>query len=237
MLYSASALDSFFSRASSVSTSASVTTMSFSTSRSRSRARTISWRISSRNLVYFTPSFSSVARKSVMERLFSCAMRSMVRSSVASSTLMPVSFASWTCSRSLIMRSRIWRDSTSEAGIWVPWRCSCFATRSTRTERSFCVITSSFTTATMRSTGATRDAAGGARRGSGRGARACAGAPAFAGAAACAGAGAFAGVDEHAQSAAAARPARRNRKDAGIMERSRRCGGSRRCSAVAFPAG
>ena len=55
------------------------------------------------------------------------------------------------------MRSRIWRDSTSLAGSCPPWRCSWRTTRLTRSPRSFDVITSSFTTATMRSTGMMRE--------------------------------------------------------------------------------
>jgi hypothetical protein len=117
------------------------------------------------------PSRSSAARKAATDRLFSWAMRSIVRSSVASSTLMPVSFASWTCTRSLISRSRIWRESASAAGSWPPWRWNWRTTRFTRSVRSLNVITSSLTTATMRSTGTTRGGGreGGAWRGRGSG--------------------------------------------------------------------
>ena len=216
--YSVSPLASRASRVSSVSTSASVTTTELSTSCSRSRAMVISLRMSSRKRGYLMPSRSRAARKSADERPFSCAMRSIVLSSVGSSTFTPLSLASCSCTRSLIMRSRIWRASASDGGSSPPWRWSWRTTRPTRSFRSFCVITSSFTTATMRSTGTMRD---------GVEARLVSMRPTGGGLGDCAKAG---------RAAASSAAAMKRRGDAWIMEESRPNGGTRRCSAGASPA-
>ena len=51
----------------------------------------------------------------------------------------------------MIARSSIWRSNSSRGGSGVPCFCSCLSAESTRTRSSTMVITSSPTTATMRS--------------------------------------------------------------------------------------
>src|SRR5512134_1069258 len=135
-----------------LSISLSATWILLSTSRSRSREIRISLRMSSRNLWNDTPCFSSVARNSGSERRFCSAIICTVRSTCTSSARTPVSRAYCTCTRSLIMRSRTCRSSTSGGGNCVPWRLSWVSTSLTRSARSRWVMTSLLTTATMRST-------------------------------------------------------------------------------------
>src|SRR5687767_447787 len=68
---------------------------------------------------------------------------------------MPLSFASWICALSRIRRSSIWRSRSPRSGSGVPWRRSWRCAPATASESSVEVITSLFTTATMRSTGTT----------------------------------------------------------------------------------
>src|SRR5690606_4477941 len=142
-----------------LSISASVTTTRLSTSRSRRRVSRISVRISSRKRFQATPSVSSVVRSCSTDSLLLPAMRSIARSSVASSTRSEVSCASWTCARSTIRRSSNWRSSTLSGGSSTPWRASWRLACSMRARSCRDVITSLLTTATMRSTSTARGAA------------------------------------------------------------------------------
>ena len=93
----------------------------------------------------------------------------MAALTVPSSTRTPVSRASCSCARSTIMRSRTWRSSTSRGGGWIFCRRSCDSDSVARVRSSLAVITSSLTTATMRSSGRdVRGPLGGSGAGAGR---------------------------------------------------------------------
>src|SRR5262245_27498170 len=134
------------------SISLSFTWIFSSTSRSRRRESMICSRRSSRQASKATRSRSSARRKSASVILLLSAMRCTARSSCSSSMRMPVSRALWSCALSRISRSRIWRSNTARSGSAVPWRRSCRSALATAMLSSEKVITSLFTTATMRST-------------------------------------------------------------------------------------
>ena len=161
-----------------LSISLSETWRRLSTSRSRRRFSRMSCRTSSRNWANEMPSASSRWRSAGTVMLFDSAMRIMAALTVASSTRTPVSRASWSCARSTIMRSSTWRASTSCGGGAIFCRCSCTSASRVRERSSLAVITSSLTTAMMRSTGcvvradgAGRAAGGALASRSGRGGR------------------------------------------------------------------
>ncbi len=127
--------------------------MRLSTSRSRSRLRMMSCRMSSRNWLNDNPSASMRWRSAGTVSPLDSAMRPMAAFTVPSSTRTPVSRASCIWARSTIMRSSTWRSSTSRGGGWIFCRRSCISEMANRDRSSLAVITSSLTTATMRSSG------------------------------------------------------------------------------------
>ncbi len=75
-------------------------------------------------------------RKADIDMLLSSAMRCIAFSTMASSTLIPVSFAICVCTISLTRRSRIWACSAPCGGTCPPPRCSCCVTARSRSESS-----------------------------------------------------------------------------------------------------
>ena len=100
-------------------------------------------------------SFSSTLRNSSGDSLFSSAIRRIVRSTVVSSTRMPVSLANCVSARSVISRSSTCLSSTSAAGAETFEALSCSSKTRFCSRKSHCVSASSLTTAMTRSSGTT----------------------------------------------------------------------------------
>gem|GEM_PF-4031591 len=92
-------------------------------------------------------------RNSGMDSLFCSAMRCMARSSMASSTTMPLSLAICAWARSTIMRSTSWRTSCWRGGSCTFCAAMRFSTLARRSATSWRVMTSLLTTTRMESTG------------------------------------------------------------------------------------
>ena len=136
-----------------LSISPSEMTILLSTSRSRTREMVISSRISSRKRVKGIPSRCKASRNWDSDIWLLAAIRCSACSSWASSTRRPISLACCSCTLSMIRRSSICCSSTSRGGRLVPWRFSCSSASPSRVRSSCRVITSSLTTATIRSAG------------------------------------------------------------------------------------
>ena len=99
------------------------------------------------------PSRSSTLRNSSGESLFSSATRRIVRSTVVSSTRMPVSFAYWSTARSMIRRSSTCLSRISFAGAVMLDAFICCSRMRRCSFVSHCVIASSLTMTSTRSSG------------------------------------------------------------------------------------
>src|SRR6185312_9527706 len=99
------------------------------------------------------PSLASAARNWSGVILLSCTTRAIVRSTSVSSTLMPDSLANCISARSLMRRSSTCLSSTSGAGSGTLEMLSWRIVLARLSLMSYCVIASSLTTATTRSSG------------------------------------------------------------------------------------
>src|SRR5215475_11808744 len=102
---------------------------------------------------------ASALRRSSTVILLSSAMRWTVRSTVRSSTLRPFSLAYWSIARLVMRRSSTCLSSTSAGGCATFCCLSCWSTRRFASSSSYCVMASSFTTATTRSIACARGGA------------------------------------------------------------------------------